>query len=116
MLKKNGLIIIIAPISWPIHFAPIDCRRVYPEGMKSIVDNVGCAELIISKLYSLERDNLNIDGLLTIPGKSCAPRNKKEIKKIHKWNNLIENIPFFRSFKVPIEVACDVISVIKKLN
>lgn len=34
--KKGGLIITINPVSWPYHEAPVDCWRIYPEGMRAL--------------------------------------------------------------------------------
>lgn len=39
--KKDGYVICINPISWPYHEAPIDCFRMYPEGMKSLFEEAG---------------------------------------------------------------------------
>ena len=36
VLKKGGLIIIIAPGGGPIHNAPIDCWRFHPDGMEAL--------------------------------------------------------------------------------
>ena len=30
--RKNGLIIVISPISWTYHEFPVDCWRIYPDG------------------------------------------------------------------------------------
>jgi SAM-dependent methyltransferase len=39
--KRGGHIIIVTPISWPYHAAPIDCWRVYPDGMKALLEDTG---------------------------------------------------------------------------
>ena len=39
--KPGGVIITIAPASWPYHEAPIDCWRVYPQGMKALSEEAG---------------------------------------------------------------------------
>ena len=35
--KPGGLIALIAPANWPYHMAPVDCWRVYPDGMQSLL-------------------------------------------------------------------------------
>lgn len=39
--KPGGCIITINPVSWGYHEAPIDCWRIYPEGMKALHDEAG---------------------------------------------------------------------------
>jgi SAM-dependent methyltransferase len=38
IVKPGGLIITIAPVSWPYHDAPSDCWRLYPEAMRALCD------------------------------------------------------------------------------
>lgn len=37
--KKGGLVIVINPVSWHYHEAPVDCWRIYPEGMCSLYED-----------------------------------------------------------------------------
>lgn len=39
VLKDGGVIILISPITWEYHEAPIDCWRIYPEGMRALADH-----------------------------------------------------------------------------
>src|SRR5207249_4485149 len=39
--RKGGFVITINPVSWPYHEAPVDCWRVYPDGMKALYDEAG---------------------------------------------------------------------------
>ena len=36
--KVGGSVITINPVNWPYHEAPIDCWRIYPEGMKALYE------------------------------------------------------------------------------
>jgi hypothetical protein len=36
--KIGGKVITINPVSWPYHEAPVDCWRIYPEGMKALCE------------------------------------------------------------------------------
>ena len=63
--KKEGLVITITPVSWPYHEAPIDCWRVYPEGMKALYEEAGL-EVIESTFDSLEVSSYRC----SIPGRS----------------------------------------------
>jgi SAM-dependent methyltransferase len=39
--KPGGSIITISPVSWPYHEAPVDCWRIYPEGMRALAEYAG---------------------------------------------------------------------------
>jgi SAM-dependent methyltransferase len=51
--KPGGLVITINPVSWGYHEAPVDCWRIYPEGMKALYEDAGL-EMQMSKYESLE--------------------------------------------------------------
>ncbi len=39
--KPGGAVLTINPVSWGYHEAPIDCWRIYPEGMKTLHEEAG---------------------------------------------------------------------------
>jgi SAM-dependent methyltransferase len=39
--RPGGYVITIGPVSWPYHEAPIDCWRIYPEGMRALSEDAG---------------------------------------------------------------------------
>jgi len=39
--KPGGLVITINPISWGYHEAPVDCWRIYPEGIRALHEEAG---------------------------------------------------------------------------
>lgn len=39
ILKSQGLICLIVPWKWPIHPYPMDCFRILPDGMKSLMQD-----------------------------------------------------------------------------
>jgi SAM-dependent methyltransferase len=39
--KPGGLVITINPVSWEYHEAPVDCWRIYPEGMRALHADAG---------------------------------------------------------------------------
>ena len=53
IVKPGGLIIIVAPVSWPYHEAPDDCWRLYPEAVRALCDHTGL-ELELCEWGSLE--------------------------------------------------------------
>ena len=55
----NNLLIIIGPISWKYHKAPVDCWRIYPDGMIALYDYAG-VNVITSKWESLDRKQSDV--------------------------------------------------------
>ena len=51
--KAGGLVVTINPVSWHFHQAPIDCWRIYPDGMKALYEDSSLA-VIFSQWESLE--------------------------------------------------------------
>jgi len=69
--KPGGRVITINPVSWPYHEAPIDCRRIYPEGMKALCEDSG---LVVEKSFwgSLEAPLVRH----VVPGRSLQQQPK----------------------------------------
>ncbi len=51
--SPGGVVITVNPVSWPYHEAPIDCWRIFPEGMTALCSEVGLA-VELSRCESLE--------------------------------------------------------------
>ena len=51
--KPGGFVITISPVSWIYHEAPVDCWRIYPEGMRALYEEAGLTN-ILSCWESLE--------------------------------------------------------------
>jgi hypothetical protein len=95
--KKNGLVITIGPVSWPYHEAPIDCWRIYPEGMKALYEAAG-SSVELSEWGSWETLNFR----LYVPGRSLAGR------KLRWTYELIGRIG------IPVERSYDCITIGRK--
>lgn len=39
--RRGGRVVTINPVSYPYHEAPIDCWRIYPEGMRAVYAEAG---------------------------------------------------------------------------
>lgn len=39
--RPGGTVITVAPVSWPYHEAPLDCWRIYPDGLKALYEDSG---------------------------------------------------------------------------
>lgn len=51
--KKGGYVITVNPVSWGYHEDPVDCWRIYPEGMKALYDDADI-KVVFSTTESLE--------------------------------------------------------------
>lgn len=51
--KPGGTVATITPVSWPYHEAPVDCWRIYPEGMRALLDDTSL-EVLHCEYESLE--------------------------------------------------------------
>ena len=51
--RTGGYVITINPVNWEFHEAPIDCWRMYPEGMKALYDEAGL-QMEIATFEALE--------------------------------------------------------------
>lgn len=39
--RPGGRVVTISPVTWPYHEEPVDCWRIYPEGMRALYDEAG---------------------------------------------------------------------------
>lgn len=51
--KPGGAVITICPVSWPFHEEPIDCWRIYPDGMRALYSDAGL-EISLVRCQSLD--------------------------------------------------------------
>ena len=97
--RVGGLVITINPVSWIYHEAPIDCWRIYPEGMKALYEDAALT-VLLSRWESLETPQFRKHS----PGVSIehqTPR-KRAISKI------LGRLGF------PVEAAYDTITIGRK--
>ena len=117
VVKKDSLIVTINPVSWPYHEAPIDCWRVFPSGIRALAEDSGL-QVELAKFESLELEQLREKHgeTYTIPGRSYAYcYSGKKLPVMLKWNKFIRKVPKAGFFlQIPIEVAYDTISVLRK--
>lgn len=116
IIRTNGLIITINPTSWPYHEAPIDCWRIFPEGIKALSEEVDlhielCVNESLEESIILEKDSKS----KFVPGKSFNyTKSARLLDKTILFNKIIRKIPLLRFLEQPIEVAYDTISILKK--
>ena len=97
--KPGGEVLTINPVSWPYHRAPVDCWRIYPEGMRALYEEAGI-EVVFSTWNSLETPFIR----KRIPGRSLDYR-KKTSQVVYGFLGLIG---------FPVECAYDTITIGRK--
>jgi len=55
--KPGGTLCIIGPHSWEYHPSPLDCWRIWPDGMKACMEDAG---LKVEKCWKNENDTVGI--------------------------------------------------------
>jgi hypothetical protein len=97
--RQQGLVITIAPASWPYHEAPIDCWRLFPEALRAlseeaglVIEHVSCESLELPRFQS------------AIPGRSpeMQPRPVRAAFRV------------LGAFGLPVEKSFDTICVARK--
>jgi SAM-dependent methyltransferase len=97
--KAGGLIMTINPVSWIYHEAPVDCWRIYPEGMKALYEEASLT-VILSCWESLETPNFH----RYLPGisRECQGRKRRIVYDI------------LGRFGFPVERSYDTVTVGRK--
>jgi SAM-dependent methyltransferase len=99
--KPGGVVVTINPVSWPYHEAPVDCWRVYPEGMRALYQDASLT-VLVSQFDALEAKQSGRRRFL--PGRSPV------------WQPWQLRLAFrvLGPFGFPVEAAYDAITVGKK--
>lgn len=63
--KTGGLLITINPVSWEYHTAPVDCWRIYPDGMQALYDYAG-VNTNLSVFEAIDPDMPDVTDTITI--------------------------------------------------
>lgn len=115
IIKPGGYVILIAPTSYPFHEEPIDCWRIYPDGMKILASNSDF-NILLALNESLEPEYLKkLKNLNFIAGRTCFHNTAiKGLEKINFYNGLIKHIPKLKHLQVPTEVAFDMVTILQK--
>lgn len=45
IVKRGGHVCFTAPYAWPKHDHPIDCFRIYPDGMRAMMEDAGLVDI-----------------------------------------------------------------------
>jgi len=97
--KTGGFVVTINPVSWTYHEAPVDCWRIYPEGMKALYEDSSLT-VLLSLWESLETPRF----------KSYIPGNSRESwdQKKRIFNDILGKCG------LPVERSYDTITIGRK--
>lgn len=99
--KPGGLVITLNPVSWTYHEDPVDCWRIYPEGMQALYAEAAL-EVLLSRWESLES-----------PGHAhYIPGVSQECRIRRWWQRLADRL--VQRLGCPVERAYDTITVGRK--
>jgi SAM-dependent methyltransferase len=98
----GGYVITVSPVSWPFHEFPVDCWRVYPDGMKALCEeaSLDVRECICSSEESTQYWHSRY-------GRGRESNSRSSILK-YRWYKLAS------FFGYPVEVALDTILIAQK--
>jgi SAM-dependent methyltransferase len=101
--KPGGYVITVNPVSWPFHEAPVDCWRIYPDGMRALYEDSGLRVILSSCESVYIPENIKSwDASQLVPGMSYQVKYS-QIKLYLK-----------KLFGIPVLHAVDTITIGQK--
>jgi SAM-dependent methyltransferase len=97
--RPGGIVVTINPVSWVYHEAPVDCWRIYPEGMKALYEDASLT-VVLSRWECLETPHFRRHS----PGVSLDHQSPRR--------RLISTL--LGRFGFPVEAAYDTITIGRK--
>ena len=95
--KPGGHVVTIVPVSWEYHEDPVDCWRIYPEGMKALCEDAGLDAVIC------EWETLGVPRLRKLGGSRQLWQKLSGILNLLHWK-----------LRLPTETAFDTICIARK--
>lgn len=98
--KPGGYVVTINPVSWPYHEAPVDCWRIYPEGMKTLYENAGLiVQLSLLETLEIDTSKYLVPNDCWVPGISSKARQRSIVKRLTGWPVLVPGTTYRPSAK-----------------
>ena len=99
--RPGGLVIVINPVSWHYHESPVDCWRIYPEGMRALCEDSGL-EVLLSEWESVELERF----------RRMTPRRLKKHRIMQRLSGAVGMLN--AGLRFPVEAAYDTITVVRR--
>lgn len=97
----GGYVITINPVSWHYHESPVDCWRIYPEGMRALSEDAGL-EVVTSTWESVELARIG----------RLSPRPLRKHRIMQRLSGVVGLLN--AGLKFPVEAAFDTLTVARK--
>ncbi|HEX6925496.1 MAG TPA: methyltransferase domain-containing protein [Longimicrobiaceae bacterium] len=97
----GGLVIVINPVSWHYHESPVDCWRIYPEGMRALCDDAGL-QVVLSEWECVELEKLA----------RLSPRKLRKHRIMQRLSGVFGILN--AGLKFPVEAAFDTITIARR--
>ena len=82
--RPGGVVATITPVSWPYHEAPIDCYRIYPEGMRTLCEDAGLT-VELALFESLEVTTAHVVSRQDVQRRQRSPGARTEPRETIGW-------------------------------
>jgi len=81
LMSDDACVVIVAPHTWRYHEYPIDCWRVFPEGLKALFDDNGLHSLALGMVMypTGHGDTFGVASKVEIPRKATGNRDSFNI-------------------------------------
>jgi ubiquinone/menaquinone biosynthesis C-methylase UbiE len=119
--KVNGFVITINPVSYPYHEAPVDCWRIYPEGMKALYSQAGLdCQLSVTETLEVDPSQYIVFGEHRVPLGTYDSYRQTFFKKIIGKPVLVPGVSIDKSgykqlikrfLGMPVQCSVDTITI-----
>jgi SAM-dependent methyltransferase len=99
--RPGGVVITINPVSWHYHEAPVDCWRIYPEGMRALSEDAGL-EVLLSEWGSMEMKRIE----------ARVPQRLRQQQVFQRLSGVLGML--HATVRFPVEGAYDTVTVARK--
>ncbi|HEU4451926.1 MAG TPA: methyltransferase domain-containing protein, partial [Longimicrobium sp.] len=99
--RPGGLVIVINPVSWHFHESPVDCWRIYPEGMRALCEDAGL-DPVLSLWECVELEKMS----------QMTPRGLRKHRVMQRLSGVFGLLN--AGVKFPVEAAYDTITVARR--
>jgi SAM-dependent methyltransferase len=99
--RPGGLVIVINPVSWHFHESPVDCWRIYPEGMRALCEDAGL-DVVLSLWECVELEKMS----------QMTPRGLRKHRIMQRLSGAVGLLN--AGVRFPVEAAYDTITVARR--
>lgn len=121
IVKPGGRIMTIGTASWPPCPSPIDCWRIFPDGMKNLNDFVGLetqfciCESAEYEYYQVPRSLENVPNAINRNTGFGFTQQAEKVNRLKlSLNKWMQHVPYLRALLNPVCMAYDTVTIAVK--